>query len=95
MDIDTQQPEHDLLGIFNRRSGDYSLRAHLLADQCDVPPLVTMEQKTEIADFDKPERQHMQKEAPDKLIGGQGHLSGSIIVASVLVGESHLPVIHR
>ena len=56
---------------------------------------VAVEHKLEIADFDKPGRQRVQQEAPDELIGGQGHPAGSIVLAAILVGENHLPIIHR
>ncbi len=67
MEVDAGQPQQDLLRVPNKRVGDRSLRIHQRTDQGDVPALIAMEQKSEIADFDKAWRQHMQQKAPGLL----------------------------
>ncbi|MFO7707195.1 MAG: hypothetical protein R6V84_03405 [Desulfobacterales bacterium] len=71
LDVDAGQSRHDLLQVFDNRRGRHGLGAQEILHQGDVAVLVTVKEKTKIADFDKPRRQHVQQKAPDELIGAR------------------------
>jgi hypothetical protein len=92
-DIDAAGAQHQLEGILAGWFAAWGRCVQQFADQHDIGAFVAVEQKAEVADFNKAPGQHMQQKPTEKLAGGHGHDTGAVIRAAVFVGKADLPLI--
>src|SRR5271169_3823000 len=70
---------------------------HQLPGACDVGPAAGARQQPVVADAVKSLRQNVEQEAPDELVGGEGHCAvpDLPVAAVILVAEGHAALVER